>query len=67
MGIQLLCPHFKELSWKFVAIVENSAVGTLVQTITATDVDEAGTADSAITYGIETVTSLFGIEAETGM
>ncbi|VDI60018.1 Hypothetical predicted protein [Mytilus galloprovincialis] len=48
------------------SIVENSAVGTLVQTITATDVDEAGTADSAITYGIETVTSLFGIEAETG-
>ncbi|CAC5419061.1 FAT4 [Mytilus coruscus] len=48
------------------SIAENSAVGTPVQTITATDVDQAATADSTITYGIETVTSLFGIVADTG-
>ncbi|XP_052079594.1 protocadherin Fat 4-like [Mytilus californianus] len=57
---------FQPVTCSIAAIAENSAVGTPVQTITATDVDQAATADSTITYGIETVTSLFGIVADTG-
>lgn len=49
-----------------IAILENSAVATPVVTITATDADTAGTSDSKITYGIDTATSLFGIDADSG-
>ncbi|KAJ8302066.1 hypothetical protein KUTeg_021053 [Tegillarca granosa] len=45
---------------------ENSPVGTLVATISATDADLINAIDSQITYGIDTVTSVFGIDASTG-
>lgn len=50
----------------FIAISENSGVGTLVQLISATDADLAGTFDADITYSIEDTTSIFGIEPKTG-
>ena len=40
--------------------------GTAIQTITATDADQSGTADATITYGIDTATTLFGIVPDTG-
>ncbi|XP_061179373.1 protocadherin Fat 4-like [Saccostrea echinata] len=45
---------------------ENSAAGTFVQMISATDADLAGTFDAEVTYKIEDVNSLFGIESKSG-
>jgi hypothetical protein len=55
------------VSYTFIAVPENSAVGTLINTITATDSDLVVTSDAQITYGIDTVTTLFGIVPSTGL
>ena len=56
-----------DIDFGFLALPENSGAGTLVQMISATDADLAGTYDADITYRIEDTTSIFGIEPKTGI
>ncbi|KAK3101524.1 hypothetical protein FSP39_004214, partial [Pinctada imbricata] len=49
-----------------VSVAENSALGTFIALISATDADLAGTPESEISYAIEDSGSIFGIETDTG-
>jgi len=50
-----------------VVIAENVAVGTVIQRVVATDLDEPGTRNSRIQYSLESSEpDVFGIHRRTG-